>query len=144
MVGMLFSIGVPAFADTLKIERKSEAVTELERIAESAAAVHAAKRSFPKGKVGPSPAKSCCGTGNNRCVPDAATWSAPLWKALAFEMTEQHLFRYAYESDGKTFTATARSDLDCNGDEAVWTLKGTLDASGKPVTELVPPAKGHY
>jgi hypothetical protein len=145
MVGVLFSVGVPAFFDTLKIERRPEAVTELERIGEGAAAVQATKGSFPKGTVGPSPAKSCCGTGNNRCLPDAATWSVPLWKTLAFAMTEQHLFRYAYEStDGKTFVATARSDLDCNGDEAVWTLTGKLDASGNPVTELVPPAKGHY
>lgn len=143
MMGVLFSVGVPAFFDTMKVARKPEAVTELERIAENAATAHAAKGSFPKGTVGPSPAKTCCGTDNNRCLPDAATWSVPLWKTLGFAMTEPHLFRYAYASDGKTFTATARSDLDCNGDEAVWTMTGTIEA-GKPVTNLVPPAKGHY
>ena len=74
-----------------------------------------------------------------KCAPDAAAWSNPVWQAIEFSVDEPHLYRYSYESDGKTFTAKAMGDLDCDGTEAVWVMKGTAD-NGNPTITIEEPA----
>jgi hypothetical protein len=67
----------------------------------------------------------------------------PVWHALDFEIDEPSLFRYSYESDGKTFTAKAVGDLDCDGIEITYELNGKIDpATRNPVITLTEPPVG--
>lgn len=77
------------------------------------------------------PAASCCTTDLRRCQADPAAWRTEAWDALDFQPPEDtHFFRYAYtpSPDGQAFTATATGDLDCDGDEVVFTLRGRIEA----------------
>jgi hypothetical protein len=144
-IGMLSAVAIPAFMDYMKKSKKSEAALQLNKLGKNLKTVYITESAFPKGKVGPSPSKPCCGSDpSNKCQPDPATWADPVWKALDFEINEPHMYRYSYEStDGTSFVATAAGDLDCDGQEAVWTLKGTVD-NGNPVTEITQPPAGEY
>jgi hypothetical protein len=133
-------------------KRTPAAAKQLNRIAKSAKAAFATNGEFPKGKVGLSPGKECCaasldakltGTDAGKCPADAAAWKDPVWTALAFSVDEPSLYRYSYESDGKTFTALAVGDADCDTKMATFTLTGHVD-NGTPKADLVPPAKGAY
>ena len=90
------------------------------------------KGAFPTGKVGPTPATPCCQQPDQQCAPNAADWSDPIWQALFVEQDRPFRFQYSYESDGKTFTATAVADLACDGNVTTHTVTGAIDASGQP------------
>src|SRR6185436_11118740 len=98
---------------------------------------------FPNGRAALTPPTTCCGQPNNHCVTSLDDWRKnPVWAALDFEIDEPSLFRYSYESDGKTFTAKAVGDLDCDGTEVEYVLTGKVDAQGNPSAELREPAPG--
>lgn len=141
-IGMLSAIAIPAFMDYMKKSKQSEASLQLHRLERNLEVAATAEGAFPKGKVGLTPSTSCCESGG-KCS-DPAAWQDPVWKSLDFSIDEPHLYRYAYESDGKTFTALAVADLDCDGDEATYKLTGTLDAQGNVKTSLDAPARGSY
>jgi hypothetical protein len=61
-----------------------------------------------------------------------------VWTELDFEIGEETHYRYTYESDGFTFTATAIGDLDCDGKVAIWTLAGSV-VDGNPTVTLTAP-----
>jgi hypothetical protein len=139
-----------AFGEYMKKGKATEAPVQLNAIAKNAKRVWADTGAFPKGtsKVlpdNPSGKSGCCGTSDNKC-PVAKDWASdPVWGALGFQIDEPTMYRYKYESaDGKSFTATATGDADCDGAEAVFTVTGSLDASGNPTTNLTKPAAGQY
>jgi hypothetical protein len=125
----------------MKKTKRPEATTQLARLEKTLKAAHAANGAFPKGKVGPTPAKSCCVGPNHKCDEPAA-WQNPVWTKVGFDMADAHLFRYSYESDGKTFTAKAIGDLDCDGNEIAWVLHGAADANGNVTTTVIEPQPG--
>jgi hypothetical protein len=136
-------------AETRKV---SEAERRLEKIEKRAKTVFTEGRAFPIGTAktlpeSPNPnMKGCCGGksgGNqvdNRC-PVTTEWANdPVWMALGFSLDEPSNYRYTYQSsDGKSFTATAVGDLDCDMQEATFTLTGKLDESGNPTIDLKKP-----
>lgn len=77
------------------------------------------------------PATSACKDGKPIThTANPATWSKPGWKALLF--TPRGPFRYQYEwvTDGKTFTARAIGDLDCDGVTSTFEEFGGVNAQG--------------
>lgn len=77
------------------------------------------------------PAASCCTTDLRRCQSDPTSWRTEAWRTLDFQPPEDtHFFRYAYtpSADGQSFVATATGDLDCDGAEVVFTLRGRIEA----------------
>ncbi len=79
--------------------------------------------------------------GPHRCQTPSKTWQRdPIWRALEVEAEQQGQFRYAYRSDGKTFSARAIGDLDCDGTEITYERTGAVE-NGQPVFHpVVPPA----
>lgn len=140
------------------VKKVREAEVYLDAIAKKAKAVFAETGKFPVGTSAVLPARNsdsdigggCCGgkssgtSIDNKC-PVSKDWATdPVWKALAFSLDEPSSYRYKYESsDGATFTVVAAGDLDCDGEDAPFTLHGTV-ADGKPTVELVQPPKGKY
>lgn len=116
-----------------------EAVGELARLAKAAKAAFLAKGAFPTGKVGPVPATGCCAGGNYTCAVTDVWKTDPVWQALDFHIDERSHFQYAYESDGKTFTATAVGDLDCDETKITYTMRGAGAGSDVKMDLQEPP-----
>jgi len=120
--------------------RKSEAAIYLNKLGKNAKVEWATSAEFPKGKAGVLPPACPCG---HKC-PVTDAWSKdPIWTALDFQIDEETHYTYTYESDGKTFRATASADLDCDGTRAEYVLTGVGNPNGAEVT-LVPPPQGTY
>lgn len=139
-LGMVAAVAIPAFMDYEKKSRKPEAPLQLARLGRNLEAIGHADGKLPKGTVALTPARSCCETGVKCDEPTA--WQQPLWQELDFSLDAPHLFRYSYESDGRSFTAKAVADLDCDGIEITYVMKGTLDAQGNLSTTIVEPEPG--
>jgi hypothetical protein len=132
------------FDDYKNKSKATEASLQLNKIGKRAKVAFVETSEFPKGKVGPSPATECCSQPDHKCAVDAKAWDDPVWKALDFQMDEPGLYRYSYEStDGKTFTATAIGDADCDQAMATFTLTGKSD-NGNPSVDLQKPPTGVY
>lgn len=120
-----------SFEDHLQHTKEIEAKLQLTKIGKAAKAYVAANKELPKGKVGPTPATPCCSEQIKQCIPAEGTWADPVWHALEFSIDGPYNFQYSYESDGKTFTATATGDIECAGKPTTTTLTGTIGADGQ-------------
>jgi hypothetical protein len=140
------------------VPREAEVVSNLDAIAKRANSIFHDTKAFPIGTTAELPARNgdvlasgCCGskssgtTEDNKCPVSTAWASDPVWKTLGFSIAAPSLYRYKYESaDGKSYTATATGDADCDSKEATFRVHGTIDASTKPHAELDLPLKGTY
>lgn len=140
-IGVIPAIAVPAFMDYMRRSRRSEAELQLDKIGRNARRAYNENSEFPRGKAPLTPAAPCCQGPDHHCVTGAADWQRDAWQALDFEIDEPSLYQYSYESDGRTFTARAVGDLDCDGTSATYELRGTSE-NGTPKTELILPPPG--
>ncbi|MBA3392649.1 MAG: hypothetical protein H0T89_08400 [Deltaproteobacteria bacterium] len=120
------------FESYIERSKSTEAKLQLNRIGKAAKVAFIEKAAYPAGKVGPTPATPCCQQPGKQCAPVAADWAVPVWQALELQIDEPFRFQYSYESDGKTFTATAVGDLACDGNLTTHTATGTVTADGNP------------
>jgi hypothetical protein len=111
------------YADSSKATEAKVQLAKLERIAREHAATNG---ELVKGSVGPTPANACCRQPGQKCAPDPADWSG-LWQSLDFQLDLPFRFQYSYQSDGKTLTALAVADLDCNGATITFKLEGRVE-----------------
>ena len=140
-VGILAAVAIPAFMDYMKRSKKTEASLQLNKIGKNAKRAYAETSEFPRGTAPLVTAAPCCGQDMNRCQSTAKDWQHPVWQALDFEIDEPSLFQYSYESDGKTFTAKAIGDLDCDGIMITYQLDGKAE-NGNPTVTLTEPPVG--
>ena len=131
VVGILAFLAGSKVAEYAKKSRRSEAELNLHAIGRAARYGYIENAMFPVGTAEATPATSCCATPTKKCL-DSSAWDREPWQSLDFGLYDPHYFRYTYASDGKTFTATAIGDLDCDGVEVVFTLRGTIE-EGSPV-----------
>jgi hypothetical protein len=136
--GIYAAVAIPAFMDYTKRSKKTEAALQLNKLGKSAKRTYSETSAYPVGNVPLTPAKPCCSGPNGHCPVSSTTWEHPVWKALDFEIDEPTLFQYSYQSDGKTFTAKAVGDLDCDGIPITYELRGTSDG-GNPAVQLTEP-----
>jgi hypothetical protein len=109
-----------------------EAKIQLGKIGKNAKTAFVAQAAFPTGKVGPTPANACCSEQIKQCIPSEGMWADPTWQALEFMVEGPFNYQYTYESDGKTFTATASGDPGCTGKPVTHTITGKVGADGSP------------
>jgi hypothetical protein len=115
--------------DYARKSKMSEARLHLNKLTKLAKVYQIEKGQFPVGKAALTPAISCCDQAQHKCQPDPSQWTG-VWKDLDFQIDEPHNYRYSYESDGNTFTATAVGDLDCDLEVATFTAHGKFAADG--------------
>ena len=134
------------FEDYLGKSKATEAGLVLNKLAKNAKRAAIETGSFPQGKAKTLPdVPTCCGGDKGKCAPTNEWANDPIWRLLDFSIDEPTLFRYSYESPtGKTFTALAVGDADCDGKLATYTLTGKIDESGGPATVLTRPPEGIY
>ncbi len=132
-----------AFGDYMSKSKATEAKLQLHKLGKLLKSAFVETSAFPVGKVGPTPAEPCCKGENHKCAANAEQWlTNPVWASLDFEMSDPSLFQYSYDSvDGKTATATAVGDLDCDGTMITYKLEMTAGADGMPAANIVEPAK---
>src|SRR5262249_37765754 len=141
ILGMLAAVAIPAFMDYTKRSKRTESQRMLMKLEHNAKRYAIENNTFPQASAPLTPAAPCCAGPGHRCN-DPKSWATPAWQQLDFAIDEPHLYQYAYESDGKTFTARAVGDLDCNGSAVSYEIHGTLDSAGNPSFTLVGPI-GH-
>ena len=130
----------PGPTPTRRIEPTDAEATEvtrnLEDIADAARDYQRGKGRYPVGKVGLTPARSCCKNGDGRCNVMDAEWTDPVWQALAFKPFGTFRFQYSYESaDGMTFTATAATYPACDGMPITYQVFGRFVAGNAVLDE---------
>jgi hypothetical protein len=126
--------------DYMKKSKAIEAKLLLNKLGKNAKVAVIDNGAFPTGNAGPTPAQPCCSAPDHKC-PVSQDWtSSPVWKALAFTVDEPTQYQFTYSaSDGKSFTATAVGDPQCDGHPETYKLEGKLDASGNPSVNLIAP-----
>ncbi|MGK0360130.1 MAG: hypothetical protein ACI9U2_002442 [Bradymonadia bacterium] len=118
----------------------AETRVNLRAMVDGARTYYASERADRAGKIIPAqfpatlalaPATSACKDGKPIThMANPAIWGKPGWTALSF--TPRGPFRYQYEwvTDGKTFTARAIGDLDCDGVTSTFEEFGGVNAQG--------------
>jgi hypothetical protein len=139
-IGILSAVAIPAFLTYVRRAKTSEPKMNLRRIHDGAVAYYAMEhatrtgeilpRQFPV-SVGPTPARTACEGGSSvKVIPAPGMWEAPTWRALNFAVADPFYYRYEFISDGKSFTARATGDLNCDGTLSTFERIGTIGVGG--------------
>ena len=129
-------VATKAYVDKSK---KTEASLQLNKLSKNPQGVLHHERRVPKGQ-GQAPARDRVlrPVGSRKCAVTKAWEKDPMWSALDFQIDEADLFQYTYESDGKTFKATAVGDVGCTGHPQTFTASGKV-VNGNVTVEIVEP-----
>lgn len=143
-LGHLGLLGICALVSCKEAERykersqRTEAAVQLNKLGKNLKATFVANDQFPVGKTGPKPAVDCCKGQNAKCPVETDWAKDPVWASLDFTIDDPNRFRYSYQSDGKSATATAIGDLDCDGDFITYKLE-VVSQGGNPVATITEP-----
>jgi type II secretory pathway pseudopilin PulG len=139
--GMMAAIAIPSFIKYVRKSKTVEATQGLHRLVAGAREHARAERHDESGRPLPGllplgrtewvPATPCCQQPSApRCSPTPADWAAEPWRSLHFQVAEPHHYQWRYSSDGKTMTAEARGDLDCDGTYSSFKAEGVIAEGG--------------
>jgi|HubBroStandDraft_6_1064221.scaffolds.fasta_scaffold884618_1 prepilin-type N-terminal cleavage/methylation domain-containing protein len=162
IIGILAAVAIPAFLDYMKRSKSTEASLNLNKVGLSAKRVFGEIGTFPASSGallpagGGGPGHHCCGgmggitgspgtTVNNKCTAQPDAFKADTgWAALEFSMDEASQYRYSYVGDPAVPIAYAIGDIDCDSNDATYTLAITKTTAGNPQVNLTTPATGVY
>ena len=141
VIGVLAAIAIPSFVNYQRKAKAVEAELELRRIGHAAIMYFDEHGRFPAAAAGPTPATPCCAGPDHKCASVIDDWAAEPWRTLGVTMLEPHRYQYTFTpgADGTSFTATAIGDLDCDGEEVVFTLRGSVQDGNPVVTDIERP-----
>ncbi len=131
---VLFSVA-PAFLKNLRASRMAEPMERLKFMAERATAL-AAGRPLESAYPASAPLTPGVVPRGELATDPPGTWDHPTWRLLGFRFEEPHAYSYAFESDNgaerSTFRATARGDLDGDGNLSTFLVTGECPRGGAP------------
>jgi Tfp pilus assembly protein PilE len=145
IIGILASVAIPAFMDYMKKSKRSEAELNLNLLFKSNKVNYVDHAAYVTTNAAATPAASCCTqnfNGRAQCAAVPADWQGdPTWTTLDFEMAQPFYFQYAYTgaANGRSYTATADGDLDCDGVTVQYQVIGAVSPGGTPTTQLLKP-----
>jgi len=153
IIGILAAVAIPAFIKYIRKSKTVEATEGLDKINVGAksyfqadhytAAAALTQKFFPTSQTWtPSIAN-----GNNRCCADTVTgpkcqgsapanvaqWNQDGWRALQFQLTEDHYFAFQFTNNNNpnttaTYVAEASADLDCDSTPSSYRYQGAIDS----------------
>jgi prepilin-type N-terminal cleavage/methylation domain-containing protein len=145
IIGILAAIAIPAFTQSIKRSKTSEATTNLRRIFDGAVTSYqdenvtrggtGASNVFP-GSAPPTPfVNACCTlTDRGQCPPNAIAFVQATWQELHFSIDDPHYYWYEFKSTGEgisaAFTAVAQGNLDCDDEYSTFERLGYVDLLG--------------
>jgi len=116
VIGLLVTLSVPGYRSMVLRPRAAEARMGVQGIAD------AQLRYFrDHGQFVACPSMPAATPRGTLAAFDA---KAPGWKALAVSMEGRVRYRYEVVLDGKSFKVVAHGDLDADGQESTYTLRG--------------------
>ena len=144
IIGVLASIAIPAFVRYVRKSKAVEANESLQKIMIGAKSYYMAEQwgatgnylpmAFPT-NITKTPAKPTC----DRQITPTASWDANGWAPIRFALVEAHYFSYDFSSNASTgtaakYTAYAYGDLDCDGLQSTYDVRGSVNNEGDVVT----------
>ena len=150
ILAILAVAAVPALIKCMRRAKTVEAIDEIDKIYKGAALYYSSpyvtlggvklECQFP-GLQSATPVEgTCCSTdglggpddnADDRCDSNPDLWTTPVWSDLKFQISDEHYFVYAFDSDGAldsaVFTASAYGDLDCDGVQSTFQRIGFGD-----------------
>jgi hypothetical protein len=119
---------------------------DLEAMGNAGREVFLKTQAFPTDQTAILPATGCCAqnfAGKGQCAPAPELFRVPPWTTLGFHPDGAQPFQYNYigVASGRSFTAVAVGDLDCDGVTITWVLTGDV-INEQPVIRLVEPPPG--
>ena len=143
IIGILAAVAIPAFVKYLRKAKTVEATEGLDKVRAGAKSYFQADhysqagvlvpKQFPAGSATLVPGTSCCsGATAPKCAAAPANWDPDYWKAIHFQQSEPHYFRWSFVGTGTNltaaFTSIAAADLDCDGTASEYKLLGSVDS----------------
>ncbi len=122
----LAAVAVPAFVRNVHASRLSEPVEGLLRLGASVVEFTEAEGHLPAS----APMTPRVPPRGVKAEDPPGTWDIPEWKALRFAAAPEgvpHAYAFSFDSDGSSFDARARGDLDGDGILSSFQLRGSLD-----------------
>ena len=149
IIGILAAVAIPAFVKYLRKAKTVEATEGLDKLKAGAKAYFQADhynsagellaKMFPAdqlatpGNGAATPKTECCDKAASgiKCAGNPDDWDTETWKALRFQIADDHYFLWGFLSAGSgtgaTFTAAATADLDCDGTFSSFQIIGSID-----------------
>jgi type II secretory pathway pseudopilin PulG len=135
LLGSIAAVAIPTFAREIHASRFVEPVEGLARLGESAVAYAEEHGRFPDS----APLTPASPPRGRKEVDVPGTWDHPTWQALSFRASPEgvpHSYSFSFESsDGATFIAQARGDLDGDGILSTFEIRGEMQGD---TPEVVP------
>lgn len=135
VVGAILAVAVPAFVTNMRGSRFVEPTEGLERIGKNAVAYAEQNGRFPDS----APLTPAAPPRGKKEADPPGTWDTAAWKALDFRPAPEgvpHAYSFSFQSDGVSFVAQARGDLDGDGVTSLFEIRGTAKPGEKP--QVVP------
>jgi prepilin-type N-terminal cleavage/methylation domain-containing protein len=145
IIGILAAVAIPAFVKYLRKAKTVEATEGLDKIKAGAKAYFQADhydtnanllpKQFPVGVATWSPANDPCAGDTVKFESNAAgftsAWNADHWRALNFQIADDHYFRYNFQGSGlnklAAFVSEAQGNLDCDTEFSSYRIRGSVD-----------------
>jgi hypothetical protein len=134
--GTVLAVGVPAFVRDLHASRLVEPIDGLNRIAAAAAAraAQGGPKPYPD-TVARTPREVPSGT---PVQDQPGAWDHPTWVSLGLSFSRPHSYSFEFQSERRgrrsKYTATARGDLDGDGQLSEFSIRGEVVDGQAPVT----------
>lgn len=126
---------VPPFLRNLKASRLAEPLDQLGFISARATAL-AAGRPVERAYPGPAPLTPAVVPRGELVTEPPDAWQHATWRELAFSITEPHAYSFSFDSKngpaGASFEATARGDLDGDGNLSTFVVTGEYKPGADP------------
>ncbi len=151
IIGILAAVAIPAFLKFIRKAKTSEANISIKAIGDGAhswfddehadangtpLAKHFPNTNSPTGISGTGavhPSTAPCSNGSPQYAKSSSGWTSEPWKSLKFGINKAHYFRYQYfpsgTATGASFTVWARGNLDCDGTESTYSVRGTVNTT---------------
>ena len=132
--GSVLAVGVPAFVRDLHASRLVEPMDGLGRIAAAAAGIARSTKTYPD-DAPRTPRDVPAGA---PALDPPGSWEHPTWASLGLTFSRPHSYSFEFDSDRRgrrsKYVATARGDLDGDGQLREFNVRGEVVAGRAPVT----------
>ena len=144
IIGILAAVAIPAFIKYIRKSKTVEATEALDKVKVGAreyfvvdhwsSAGTLLTKQFPNAVTVIPTSGPCC----QKCTNASSEWDGAGWDALKFALTEPHYFEYTFTATGSSnasqYVARAQGDLDCDGTNSTFEIRGSIDTEGAVVT----------
>ena len=140
IIGILAAVAIPAFIKYIRKSKTVEATEALDKIKGGARQYYVTDHWDSNGNLLPKafPTATIIPSGGPKCdkqLTPTATWDTAGWAPLHFALTEPHYYAYTFSAPSSTgtsavYTALANGDLDCDGTQSTFELRGSIDNEG--------------